>query len=99
MQVSSFENEVFVILAILVIGSLVLLHYLLFKEYARQEKIHGQRLKDFEKLVNLEIHRSQLISNSVGQLQVVKEKTDEHIKVINLQIEAIDFLAPKSPPM
>ncbi len=98
MLVISFGSAVFGILAILVVGSLILLHYLLFKEYALQEKIQLQRLKDFEKLVNQEIHRSQLLSNSVGHLQVVKEKTDEQLKVINLQIEAIDLFAPKSPP-
>lgn len=93
----SVENGVFGILAILVVGSLILLHYLLFKEYARQEKIQIQRLKDFEKLVNLEIHRSQLLSNSVGQLEEIKDKTDEKLEVIKLQIKGIDSFFPKSP--
>ncbi len=93
----SVENGVFGILAILVVGSLILLHYLLFKEYARQEKIQNQRLKDFQKLVNLEIHRSQSLSNSVYQLQEIKDKTDEKLEVIKIQIKAIDSFFPKSP--
>jgi hypothetical protein len=85
----SFENGVFGILAILVVGSLILLHYLLFREYVHQEKIQIQRLQDFEKLVNLEIHRSQLLSNSVIRLQEMKENTDEKLEVIKLQVESI----------
>lgn len=97
MLVSSVENGVFGILAILVVGSLILLHYLLFKEYSRQEKIQIQRLKDFENLVNQEIHRSQSLSNSVFQLKEIKEKTDEKLEVIKLQVKSIDLLTPKPP--
>lgn len=97
MLVSSVENGIFGILAILVVGSLILLHYLLFKEYSRQEKIQIQRLKDFENLVNQEIHRSQSLSNSVFQLKEIKEKTDEKLEVIKLQVKSIDLLTPKPP--
>ena len=89
------ENGFLGLLTILVVGSLILLHYLLFKEYARQEKMQIQRLKDFAKLVNLEINRSQSLSNSVTKLQEMKEKTDEKLEMIKLQVEAIDSLAPK----
>lgn len=91
------ENGFLGLLTILVVGSLILLHYLLFKEYALQKKIQIQRLKDFEKLVNMEINRSQSLSNSVSKLQEMKEKTDEKLEVIKLQVEAIDNLAPKYP--
>lgn len=90
MLVINFENGVFGFLAILVIGSLLLLHYLLFREYSRQEKIQSQRLKDFENLVKQEIHRSQSLSNSVFQLKEIKEKTDEKLEVIKLQVEGLD---------
>lgn len=86
------ENGFLGLLAILVLGSLILLHYLLFKEYARQEKMQIQRLKDFEKLVNLEINRSQSLSNSVHKLQELKEKTDEKLEVLKLQVEGIRLL-------
>lgn len=85
----SFENGVFGILAILVIGSLFLLHYFLFREYARQVKIQSQRLKDFENLVNQEIHRSQSLSRSVDQLQEIKTNTDEKLEVIKLQVKGM----------
>ena len=91
------ENGVFGILAILVVGSLILLHFLLFKEYTRQEKIQIQRLKDFEKLVNLEIHRSQSLSNSVTKLQEMKEKTDEKLEVIKLLVEGMKGRESKPP--
>ena len=86
----SFENGVLGLLAILVIGSLFLLHFLLFREYSRQEKLQIQRLKDFENLVNQEIHRSQSLSRSVDQLQKIKTKTEEKLDVIKLQVEGLD---------
>ena len=88
----SFENGVLGLLAILVIGSLFLLHFLLFREYSRQEKLQIQRLKDFENLVNQEIHRSQSLSRSVDQLQEIKTNTDEKLEVIKLQVEGLDSL-------
>lgn len=91
------ENGFLGLLTILVVGSLILLHYLLFKEYARQDKIQIQRLKDFEKLVNLEINRSNLLSLKVGQLQEIKTKTDEKLEVIKLQIKAMDSFASNYP--
>ncbi|MFN3999908.1 hypothetical protein [Algoriphagus sp.] len=97
MLVSNVEYGVLGILAILVVGSLILLHYLLFREYARQEKIQIQRLKDFEKLVNLEINRSQSLSNSFGQLREIKEKTDEKLEVINLQVQGMKGRESKPP--
>ena len=92
MLVISFENGVLGLLAILVIGSLFLLHFLLFREYSRQEKLQIQRIKDFENLVNQEIHRSQSLSRSVDQLQEIKTNTDEKLEVIKLQVEGLDSL-------
>ncbi|WP_111671647.1 hypothetical protein [Algoriphagus litoralis] len=86
----SFENGVLGILAILVIGSLVLMHYLLFRDYSRQEKLHMQRLKNFENLVKQEILRSQSLAKSVDSLQEIKSTTDEKLEVIKLQVEGLD---------
>jgi hypothetical protein len=92
----SFENWVLGLLALLVIGSLFLLHFLLFREYSRQEKIQIQRLEDFENLVKQEIHRSQSLSRTVDQLQEIKTKTDEKLEVIKLQVEGLDSQQKKS---
>lgn len=94
---SSVENGILGILAILVVGSLILLHFLLLREYARQGKIQIQRIKDFEKLVNQEINRSHSLSNSEAQLEEIKEKTNQQLQVINLQIKAIDGLSSRPP--
>jgi hypothetical protein len=96
MLAMSFENGVLGLLALLVIGSLFLLHFLLFREYSRQEKIQIQRLEDFENLVKQEIHRSQSLSRSVDQLQEIKTKTDEKLEVIKLQVEGLDSQQKKS---
>jgi hypothetical protein len=92
----SFENWVLGLLALLVIGSLFLLHFLLFREYSRQEKIQIQRLEDFENLVKQEIHRSQSLSRTVDQLQEIKTKTDEKLEVIKLQVEGLDSQQKKN---
>ncbi|OOG74284.1 hypothetical protein [Algoriphagus sp. A40] len=95
MLVSNFENGAFWILAILVIGCLALLHYLLFREYVEQKKNQIQRYKDFEKLINLEINRSQSLSHAIYQHQDIREKTDEKLEVIKLQVEGMKLREEK----
>lgn len=89
MQALSFENGILGLLALLVIGSLFLLHFLLFREYVQEKKIQVQRLIDFENLVKQEIRRSQSFSRSIDQLQEIKTNTDEKLEVIKLQVEGL----------
>lgn len=83
------ETGVFWILATGVVLGLIFLHYLLFREYVSLRKKQTQHLKDFENLVNNEINRSQSLSNDHSQHQEIKEKTDEKLEVIKLQVEAM----------
>jgi hypothetical protein len=71
------------------LGSIALLHYLLFREYIRQDRIQSKRLKEMEGLVQTEIKRSQGLSNQVGQLSQIKEKTQNQLDLIKLQVEAV----------
>ncbi len=85
----NIEKGICGILAILLIGSLLLLHYLLFREYVRQERIHIRRLKAFENLIVQEIHRSQSLSKSVDQLREIESKNDEKLQLVKLQVEGM----------
>ncbi|MFC5626330.1 hypothetical protein [Algoriphagus winogradskyi] len=89
MVLSIFENHLLSLLVLLVLGSIVLLHYLLFREYRRQDKIQNKRLQEMEGLVQNEIKRSQGLSNQVGELSQIKEKTQEQLDLIKLQVEAV----------
>lgn len=89
MVLSIFENHLLGILALLVLGSITLLHYLLFREYIRQDRIQVRRLREMEGLVQTEINRSQGLSNQVRELSQIKEKTQEQLEMIKLQVEAV----------
>ncbi|SFA71653.1 hypothetical protein SAMN04489723_10125 [Algoriphagus aquimarinus] len=89
MVLSIFENHLLGILVLLVLGSIALLHYLLFREYIHQDKLQSKRLKDMEGLVQTEIKRSLSLSNQVGELSQIKQKTQEQLDLIKLQVEAV----------
>ena len=77
-------------------GSIALLHLLLFREYFRQDRIQSKRLQEMEGLVQTEIQRSHGLSNEVGNLSRIKEKTQEQLDLIKLQLDAIDLVAKKN---
>lgn len=89
MVLSIFENQLLGILVPLVLGSIALLHYLLFREYLRQDKIQSKRLKEMENLVQMEIKRSKGLNSQVGKLAAIKEKTQEQLDLIKLQVHSI----------
>ena len=89
MALSIFENHLLGILVLLVLGSIVLLHYLLVREYIRQDKIQRKRLVEMEGLVQKEIRRSEGLSYQVGELSQIKEKTQDQLDLIKLQVEAV----------
>ncbi|WP_425637152.1 hypothetical protein ACPUEN_17145 [Algoriphagus yeomjeoni] len=93
MVLSIFENHLLGILVLLVLGSIALLHYLLFREYVRQDKIQSKRLVEMEGLVRNEIKRSQGLSNQIGELSKIKEKTQTQLDLIKLQVKSIDIAA------
>lgn len=97
MLLLSVENVVLVMLAILVISGLILLHYLLFREYVHQERVHLRRLNDFENLINQEIYRSQLLSKTADQLCEFESKTDEKLELLKLQVKSLDLLTQPPP--
>jgi len=73
-------------LTLVVLASIGMLHFLLFREYLKQEKLQLQHLKDLERLVNLELTRSRTMNSQNQRLDKIKTKTEEQLEVIKLQI-------------
>ncbi|WP_297336755.1 hypothetical protein [Algoriphagus sp.] len=65
------------------------IHYLLFREYIRQEKMQRKRLRDLEKIVQIEIKRSSTLLHTNLSLAELKSKTQEKLDLIKLQLEAL----------
>lgn len=83
------ENGESGLLTLLALGALILMHYFLFREYAVMEKLQEKRLTEMEQLIKKEIHRSQSSSVQALEISQLKEKTDEKIELIKLQVEAM----------
>lgn len=90
MFVSILEKGGIGLLIFIALIAIAFLHYLLFREYVSQEKIQEKRIKDMEKLVKIEINRSRSLNNQVDNLSQIKEKTQDQLDLIKLQVDAID---------
>jgi hypothetical protein len=76
-------------LTLLVLVSIGLLHFLLFREYVKQEQLQSQRLQDLEKLVTAELFRSKSMDYQNQKLDQIKAKTQEQLDLIKLQVDAM----------
>lgn len=86
---SLFENPVLSILVLLVLSSILGLHVLLFQEYIKHERIHGKRLRELERLVKIELGRSQVVGNQIELLDRIKSQTADKLELIKLQVAAM----------
>ncbi|WP_075350228.1 hypothetical protein [Algoriphagus marinus] len=76
-------------LTLLVLVSIGLLHFLLFREYFKQEKLQSKRLQDLENLVIAELFRSKAMSIQNRSLDQIKAKTQEQLDLIKHQVDAM----------
>ena len=83
------ENGGVELLVLLVLVAIAILHILLFREYLYQDKIQKERLKAMEKLVNSELFRSKSLTIQVDKLASIKERTQDQLDLIKLELEAI----------
>lgn len=83
------ENGGVELLVLLVLVAIAILHILLFREYMHQDKIQKERLKAMEKLVNSELFRSKSLTIQVKKLASIKERTQDQLDLIKLEVEAI----------
>jgi hypothetical protein len=79
-------------LTLLVLVSIGLLHFLLFREYSKQEKLQSKRLQDLENLVTAELFRSKSMSIQNRSLDQIKAKTQEQLDLIKHQVDAMKSL-------
>ncbi len=87
-------------LTLLVLASIVSLHFLLFREYFKQDHLQSKRLQDLEKLVALELIRSKNMDIQNKQLERIKSRTQAQLDLIQLQVEAMkthENPQPKKP--
>ncbi|MDG1276426.1 MAG: hypothetical protein P8O16_04040 [Algoriphagus sp.] len=82
-------------LTLLVLVSIGLLHFLLFREYSKQEKLQSKRLQDLENLVTAELFRSKSMSIQNRSLNQIKAKTQEQLELIKLQVDAMKSMEKK----
>lgn len=82
-------DVVFTGLASAVFVGVLILHFLLFKEYRSQEKLQRIRLADLQKMVESELERSKKFAGNVDFLHVQRESTQDKLDLIKLQIEAL----------
>lgn len=82
-------------LTLLVLVSIGLLHFLLFWEYAKQEKLQTKRLQDLENLVRTELLRSKSMNHQNQKLVQINSKTEEQLDLIKLQVEAMKTMESK----
>lgn len=86
---SILENGGLVILAFAVVFGVLFLHFLLFREYQKQDKFHQARIADLQRLVALELERSGHFSDQVDFLGKQKKLTQDQLELIKLQVEAM----------
>ncbi|MHA7131732.1 hypothetical protein [Algoriphagus namhaensis] len=82
-------NPVLSILAILVFLGLLWFHLLLYKEYLRQDRVQKIRLAEMQRLVEMELRRTQDMQSQNDQLENIRTQTDEKLELIKLQLAAM----------
>lgn len=83
------------LLTALVLLGLLAMHLLVICEYFNQRKTHRKWLMELENLRKKEEERSQAIDQGNGSLQEIREKTQEKLDIITLQVEGMDLLEKK----
>lgn len=77
------------VLTLLVLVSVGFLHFLLFREYAKQDKLQSKRLQDLENLVLVELFRSKSMNLQNQKLDELNTKTQEQLEIVKLQVNAL----------
>lgn len=90
MYLTNIHEFILLFLTFLVLVGFGFLHFFLFREYIQQKKNQERRLKDLEKLVQVEITRSQEINTSSHLLENVKARANDQMELIRLQIKSLD---------
>lgn len=82
-------DTLIILLALAVVLGVITLHLLIFREYQKGDQLHRSRIADLQRLVELELERSRHYSGQVDFLAQQKDKTQDQLDLIKLQVEAM----------
>ena len=89
MVLAQLETYFLNVLTLLVLVSIILLHFLLFREYAKQEKLQSKRIQELENLVISELFRTRSMNLQNQNLDQIKAETQAQLDLIKLQVNAM----------
>ena len=84
----SFDALLILLLFAVMLG-VIALHFLIFRQYQKEDKIYRGRIVGLQRLVELELERSRHLSDQVDFLAKQKDRTQEQLDLIKLQVEAM----------
>ena len=82
-------DTLIILLALAVVLGVIALHFLIFREYQKGDKLHHSRIADLQRLVEMELERSRHFSDQVEFLAKQKDYTQDQLDLIKLQVEAM----------
>jgi len=82
-------DALIILLAFAVVLGVIGLHFLIFREYQKEDKLHHSRIAGMQQLVELELERSRYFSAQVDFLAKQKDHTQDQLDLIKLQVEAM----------
>ena len=82
-------DALIILLAFAVVLGVIGLHFLIFREYQKEDKRHHSRIGGLQQLVELELERSRRFSDQVDFLAKQKDQTQDQLDLIKLQVEAM----------
>jgi hypothetical protein len=82
-------DTLIILLALAVVLGVIALHFLIFREYQKEDKSHQLRISDLQRLVETELERSRYFSDQVDFLAKQKGDTQDQLELIRLQVEAM----------
>lgn len=82
-------DALIILLFLAVLLGVITLHFLVFREYQKEDKLHHSRIDAMKRLVEHELERSRYFSGQVDFLANQKDQTQDQLDLIKLQVEAV----------
>ena len=82
-------DALIILLFLAVLLGVIFLHFLIFREYQKEDRQHHSRIAGIQQLVELELERSRYFSAQVDFLAKQKDQTQDQLDLIKLQVEAV----------
>lgn len=82
-------DALLILLSFAVMLGVIALHFLILSEYQKEDKIYRRRIVGLQRLVEMELERSRHLSDQVDFLTKQKDRTQDQLDLIRLQVEAM----------